>query len=114
VPVARPQGAAFQIAELVEQKQRMVAGAAEVAVVGRAFLVAVGRADRAVHIAEDGFRRLVSVHPIDPAPGQITRAARLSSPANSSVSKRPIWLAEAPPRSAALPPTIQQIAGRRR
>ena len=34
-----------RLAELVEQEQGMVAGAAEVSVVGRSFLVAVGRAD---------------------------------------------------------------------
>src|SRR5687768_2333129 len=44
--VAAPEHAALEIAELVEQEQRMVAGAAEVAVVGRALLLAVGRALR--------------------------------------------------------------------
>ncbi len=33
------------IAELVEPEQGMITGAAEVSVVGRSFLVAVGRAD---------------------------------------------------------------------
>ncbi len=33
--------------------------------------------------------------------------------ASSSVSKRPIWLVEAAPRSTARPPTIQRIAGSR-
>jgi hypothetical protein len=42
--VARPHDASLDIAELVEHKQRMVAGAAEMAVVGAAFLLAVGRA----------------------------------------------------------------------
>jgi len=36
---------AFEITELVEQEQRVVAGAGEVAVVRGAFLLAVGRAD---------------------------------------------------------------------
>ena len=44
VDVAGAQGTPFQISELVEQKQGMVASAAEVLVVGRSFLVAVGRA----------------------------------------------------------------------
>ena len=45
VDVAGTQGTPFQITELVEQEQGMVAGASEVSVVGRSFLVAVGRAD---------------------------------------------------------------------
>ncbi len=43
--VAGAQGTSLQIAELVEQEKRMVAGAAKVAVVGRALLFAMGRAD---------------------------------------------------------------------
>src|SRR5882762_4410289 len=42
VDVARPQSAPLQIAELVEHKERVVTGAAEMAVVGTAFLCAVG------------------------------------------------------------------------
>src|SRR3954451_6581043 len=41
VDVARSQRAPFDVAELVEHKQRMVAGAGEVAVIGAAFLLAV-------------------------------------------------------------------------
>jgi hypothetical protein len=44
VDVAPPQGAPFQVAVLVEHKERMVAGALEVAVVRGAFLRAVRRA----------------------------------------------------------------------
>ena len=40
-------------------------------------------------------------------------AARLSSLASHSVSKRPIWLVEAASRLMALPPTIQRIVGSR-
>jgi hypothetical protein len=68
--VAGPQGAALQIPELVEDEQRMVAGAAEVAVVGRALLLAVGRALRAVQIEDDAVRRPARVHPVDPGAGQ--------------------------------------------
>jgi len=42
------QGASFQIAELVEQEQGVIAGTAEVTIVGRAFLIAVVRADAAI------------------------------------------------------------------
>ena len=50
VHVARPQGAALNIPELVEHEQRMIAGAAKVAVVGAAFLLAVGRAFARIHV----------------------------------------------------------------
>ena len=53
VDIAMAQGAAFQHAELVEQKIRMVAGAVEMPVPGGPFLIAMGRADRAVHIQND-------------------------------------------------------------
>ena len=39
-----------------------------------------------------------------------TKASTFSSVANSSVSKRPIWLVEAACLSMALPPTIQRMA----
>ena len=42
VHVARTQGAPFQIAELVEHEQRMIAGTSEVTVVGGSFLFAMG------------------------------------------------------------------------
>ena len=53
VVVAPPEHHPLQVAELVEHEQGMVAGAAEVAVVGRALLLAVGLADRAVHVEDD-------------------------------------------------------------
>ena len=46
VDVAGPQDTALQVAELVEDEQRMVTGTAEVAVPGRALLLAMGRALR--------------------------------------------------------------------
>ena len=48
--VAVAQGTAFQHAELVEQEVRMVAGAIEMPDPGGTFLIAVGGADRAVHV----------------------------------------------------------------
>src|SRR3954454_22814331 len=45
VDVARTQGAAFQVAELIENEQRVIARAAEVPVVGAALLLTKGRAD---------------------------------------------------------------------
>ena len=47
------QGAAFQHAELVEQKVRVVAGAVEMPVPDGPFLIPMGGADRAVHVQHD-------------------------------------------------------------
>ena len=77
VDIAGTQGAPFQIAELVEQEQRMVAGAAEVAVVGRALLFAMGRADTAVHVEHDRLRRVAVMHTVDPMPGKIGQRGKV-------------------------------------
>ena len=75
--VAGPQHAPLEITELVEQEQRVVAGAAEVAVVGRALLLPVGRALRAVHVEDDAVRRPARVHPVDPRPGQLRQRSQV-------------------------------------
>ena len=54
--IARTQRAAFQISKLVEDEQRMIAGAGEMAVVGRPLLIAVGRADAGIHIKHDALQ----------------------------------------------------------
>jgi hypothetical protein len=69
--VAGAQATSLQVAELVEQKQGMVAGAAEVAVVGRALLVAIGRADARIQVENHLLRRAAVVNPVDPKPVQI-------------------------------------------
>jgi hypothetical protein len=69
--VARTQHAAFQIAELIEHEQRMIAGASEVAVVGSAFLIAVGWADTRIHIEHDCPRRSAAMNAVDPPTGEI-------------------------------------------
>ena len=113
VHVARTQGATLQIAELVEHEQRVIARAAEVTVVGRALLVTVGRADGAVMSSTIIFGGLRSLTWSIQMPKRSASAARLSLVASNSVSNRPIWLVDAPPRSTALPPTIPRIAGSR-
>ena len=64
-------GAAFQIAELVEHEQRMIAGAAEVPVMGASLLLAIGRADTRIHVEHDGLGRAPSVDLIDPSTTKI-------------------------------------------
>ena len=81
VHVARPQGAPLQIAELVEHEQRVIAGAAEVAVVGAAFLLAVGRALARIHVEHDDPRRSPLVHLVDPLAGQIGESGEVLGPA---------------------------------
>jgi len=71
VDVAGPEPAALQIAVLIEHEQRVVAGAAEVTVPDRAFLLAVGRALGTVHVEDDAVGRLAFVHAVDPSARQI-------------------------------------------
>ena len=50
--IAVAQQGLLQIAKLIEAKQRMVAGAAEMSVVSSAFLLAVGLAHGTVHVQD--------------------------------------------------------------
>ena len=61
------QGAAFQHAELVEQKDWMIAGAFEMPVLGRTFLIAEGGADRAVHIQHNLLQPVTVMKSVDPS-----------------------------------------------
>src|SRR3954471_22907905 len=74
VDVAGPQSAAFQVAELVEHEQRVIAGAAEVPVVGGSFLPAVGRAHAGVHVQHDPFHGSAGVNAVDPVPTQVRQS----------------------------------------
>ena len=69
--VAAPQQGVFQIAELVEQKQRMVTEAFKVSIVGRALLSPVGLTDGTVQIQDEFFERSSPVDVVDPAAGEI-------------------------------------------
>lgn len=71
VDVAGTQGGAFQVAKLVEDEQRMVAGATEMAVVGGTFLLAVGGADTAVHVQHHHVGRAAGMNRVDPLPREI-------------------------------------------
>src|SRR4051794_18819764 len=77
VNVAGPQGTAFQVTELVEHEERVVAGAAEVAVVSGPFLLAKGGADTGVHVEHDPPHRTTSMDAVDPAPGQISERGQV-------------------------------------
>ena len=71
VDVATAQGAAFQHAELVEQEVRVVAGAVKMPVPGRAFLITMGRADRAVHVQHDVLQPVAIMKAVNPRAVQI-------------------------------------------
>ncbi len=66
VNIAGPQGAAFQIAILVEHEERMITGAFVVPVPDAHFLFAVGRADARIHVEQDTSRRTAIMNLVDP------------------------------------------------
>src|SRR6476660_10241676 len=78
--VARPQRTPLDIAELVEHEQRMVAGAAEMADVGAAFLFAVSWAFARIHVEHDDPGLTPLVHRVDPLARQIGESGEVFRP----------------------------------
>ena len=66
--VAVAQQGPLHVAKLIEAKQRVVAGAAEMPVVCRAFLRAVGLADRTIQVQDEFPPRLAFPQPVNPLP----------------------------------------------
>ena len=77
VHVAGAKRAALQIAELVEHKERMIAGAAEVAVPDALFLFAMRRADARIHVEHDASWRTAAVNAVDPSTGEIGKCGEV-------------------------------------
>src|SRR6266446_3431207 len=71
VHVAGTQGAAFEITELVEHEQRMIAGAGVMAVPDARLQLPMGRAHARIHVEHDASRPAATVHKVDPLAGQI-------------------------------------------
>jgi len=71
VDIARAQGTPLQVAELVEDDERVMAGAAKVAFVGAALLLAIGGAETRIDVEHHRLHRAAGMHGIDPAPGQV-------------------------------------------
>lgn len=69
--VAGAQGAALQIAELVEHEQRMIAGTFIMTVPDAHLLFAMRRAHARIHIKHHASRRTASMNAVDPLAGQI-------------------------------------------
>src|SRR3546814_7942534 len=70
---AGAQRAALQVAELDENEQEPVVGAAELAIVDRALMVAIGRADARIHVESHFLRRTAGPSRVfrqEPAPAK--------------------------------------------
>ncbi len=107
------QGAAFQHAELVEQEIRVAAGAVEVPVLGRPFMITMGRPDWAIHIRHDILQPVSIMEAVDPLPVQIGQRFPVLGRASVSVSNRPTCEAKAACASTARLLTIWRITGPR-
>src|SRR5688500_6982152 len=75
--VARSQRTPFDITELVEDEERVVAGAAEMPIIGAAFLFAVGRALARIHVEHDDLRRSPPAYFINPLTRQIDKSGEV-------------------------------------
>src|SRR6202023_45100 len=71
VDVAGTKRAPFEVAELVEQEQRMVAGAGIMAVPDAVLLFAVRRAHARIHVEHDASWRTTAMNTVDPLAGKI-------------------------------------------
>ena len=67
--MAGTQGTSLQVAELVEDEQRVITGTAEVAIVAAAFLLTVGGADAGIDVEDDCLRAISC--PVDPGTGEV-------------------------------------------
>jgi hypothetical protein len=79
--VARSQRTPFDIAELIEHEQRVVARAAEMPVVSAACLFAVGWALARIPVEYDGLRPLPPAHFVNPLTGKIDKSGKVLRPA---------------------------------
>ena len=86
----------------------MVAGAAEVSVVGCSLLVTVGRADAAVHVENDLCRRVTVMNPVDPYPVHVGQGFNVRIGGQKLRFEASIWLEDAACLATALPPTIHR------
>src|SRR5499426_3764894 len=78
VHVAGTQSTAFEVAKLVEHEQRVIAGAAVMAVPDAHLLLAVGRAHARIHVEHNATRRPSAVYKIDPLARQVGKEQRSS------------------------------------
>ena len=77
INIAGAQRTPLKVTELVEQEQRMVAGAAEVIIVSRSLLFAMGRTDAAVHVENDHLRWTAVMNTVDPCPAHVGQGSNV-------------------------------------
>jgi hypothetical protein len=77
VNVARTKRASFEVSELVEHEERVVAGAAEVAIPNTLLLFAVCRAHARIHVQHDLAVQLTFSSAIDPVSGQVGKSGKI-------------------------------------
>src|SRR5262249_49568007 len=84
VHVAGTQGAAFEITELVEHEQRMIAGAGVMPVPDAHLLLAMGWAHARIHVEHNAPWRAAAVHKVDPLGRQASKSREVrTAPAQS-------------------------------
>src|SRR5262249_56596497 len=91
VHVAGTQGAAFEITELVEHEQRMIAGAGVMPVPDAHLLLAMGWAHARIHVEHNAPWRAAAVHEVDPLAGQVGKSRevrRCREPLSANVRRR--------------------------
>ena len=66
VDVAGTKRTSFQVTELVEHEERMIAGAFVMAVPDAVLLFAVSRTDARIHVEHDASRRTPCMNPVNP------------------------------------------------
>src|SRR5262249_16173397 len=77
VDIAGTQRAAFQITELIEHEQRVIAGGGVMAVPDAHLLLAVGWAHARIHVEHDVPRRPSSVDGVDPSAGKVSQCRKV-------------------------------------
>jgi hypothetical protein len=77
--IAGAQRALLQIAELVEDEQRVITSAFVVAVPDAHSLFAVRRADARIHVEHDASRRTASMNAVDPLARKIGESRQVPS-----------------------------------
>jgi hypothetical protein len=71
--VAGTQGTAFEVTELVEDEQRMIASACKVTIPDAHLLLAMGGTDTRIPIEHNASRRTAAMNPVDPSAGEISQ-----------------------------------------
>src|ERR1700732_889001 len=80
VDVAGTKRAPFEVAELIEHEQRMVAGAGIMAVPDAVLLFAVRRVHARIHIEHDASRWTTAMNAVDPLAGKIGERRKVPFP----------------------------------